>query len=139
MVWLQGILILNIITSHRDQNVISAKLGKVLENWSYWLVDNKLSLHLGKTEGVLFGPSRKLKSEGQFEVKCHNDVIKASDHVKYLGVTIDKYLRCDLIVNEIIKKVNARFKFQLTKDQLLVHHINTLTKIDVKIDKCELP
>ena len=28
---------------------------------------------------------------------------------------------------------------QLTKDQLLVHHINTLTKIDVKIDKCELP
>ena len=28
---------------------------------------------------------------------------------------------------------------QSTKDQLLVHHINTLTKINVKIDKCELP
>ena len=28
---------------------------------------------------------------------------------------------------------------QLTKDQLLVHHINTLTKINVKIYKCELP
>ena len=28
---------------------------------------------------------------------------------------------------------------QLTKDQLLVHHINTLTKINVKIDQCELP
>ena len=28
---------------------------------------------------------------------------------------------------------------QLTKDQLLVHHINTLTKINAKIDKCELP
>ena len=28
---------------------------------------------------------------------------------------------------------------QLTKDQLLVHHINTLTNIDVKIEKCELP
>ena len=28
---------------------------------------------------------------------------------------------------------------QLTKYQLLVHHINILTKIDVKIDKCELP
>ena len=28
---------------------------------------------------------------------------------------------------------------QLTKDQFLVHHINTLTKINVKIDKCELP
>ena len=28
---------------------------------------------------------------------------------------------------------------QLTKDQHLVDHINTLTKINVKIDKCELP
>ena len=28
---------------------------------------------------------------------------------------------------------------QLTKDQLLAHYINTLTVIDVKIDKCELP
>ena len=28
---------------------------------------------------------------------------------------------------------------QLTKDQFLVHHINTLTKINVKIDKRELP
>ena len=28
---------------------------------------------------------------------------------------------------------------QLTKDKLLLHHIDTLTKINVKIDKCELP
>ena len=28
---------------------------------------------------------------------------------------------------------------QLTKDQLLVHHFNTLTKVNVKIDKYELP
>ena len=28
---------------------------------------------------------------------------------------------------------------QLTNDKLLLHHIDTLTKINVKIDKCELP
>ena len=28
---------------------------------------------------------------------------------------------------------------QLTKDNLLLHHIDKLTKINVKIDKCELP
>ena len=28
---------------------------------------------------------------------------------------------------------------QLTKDKLHLHHIDTLTKINVKIDKCELP
>jgi hypothetical protein len=70
--------------------VISIKLSKVLENCSDWLIDNKLSLHLGKTECILFGPSRKLDKEGQFEIKCHNHIIKASDQVKYLGVTILK-------------------------------------------------
>ena len=28
---------------------------------------------------------------------------------------------------------------KLTKDKLLLHHMDTLTKINVKIDKCELP
>ena len=28
---------------------------------------------------------------------------------------------------------------QLTKDQLLVHHINTITKFNIKIDQYELP
>ena len=28
---------------------------------------------------------------------------------------------------------------QLTKDKLLLHHIDTLTKINIKIGKCELP
>ena len=31
------------------------------------------------------------------------------------------------------------WKTNFSKDKLLVHHINTLKKIDVKIDKCELP
>ena len=65
-----------ILFSHKDPNVISEKLGKVLENCSTWLVDNKLSLHLGKTECILFGPPRKLKSIDKLEVVCNNHVIK---------------------------------------------------------------
>ena len=38
-----------------------------------------------------------------------------------------------------LKSTSTYVPAQLTKDQLLVHHINTLTKINVKIDKCELP
>ena len=37
-----------ILFSHKDAAVISSKLSKVLESCSAWLVDNKLSLHLGK-------------------------------------------------------------------------------------------
>jgi len=47
-----------ILFSHNDPEFISAKLGKVLEGCSEWLVDNKLSLHLSKTEYMLFWPKR---------------------------------------------------------------------------------
>ena len=41
-----------ILFSHKDPEVISPKLSEVMESYSYWLVDNKLSLNLGKTECV---------------------------------------------------------------------------------------
>ena len=100
-----------ILFSHADPRVISEKLGKVLENCSNWLVDNRLSLHLGKTECILFGPSRKLSRVSEFQVKCHNHVIKATEQVKYLGVRIDNLLKGTFIIEDIIKKVNTRLKF----------------------------
>lgn len=39
---------------------ISDKLGKVFVSCSDWLVDNKLSLHIGKTECIIFGSKSKL-------------------------------------------------------------------------------
>ena len=48
-----------ILYSHRDPKVISEKLGFELEMCSKWLIDNKLSLHMGKTEckAVVGGPA----------------------------------------------------------------------------------
>ena len=51
-----------ILFSHKNPELILQKLSEVMESGSSWLVDNKLSLHLGKTEGVLFGPHKKLKT-----------------------------------------------------------------------------
>ena len=50
-----------ILYSHTDPRVISETLGQELESCSKWLVDNKLTLHLGKTESIPFGSQRKLK------------------------------------------------------------------------------
>lgn len=47
-------------SADRNPNNISNVLGKELKNNSKWLVYNKLSLHLGKTECILFGSKRKL-------------------------------------------------------------------------------
>ena len=42
------------------------------------------------------------------------------------------------VLQDELNSTSAYVPAQLTEDQLLVHHINTLTKINVKIDKCEL-
>lgn len=60
---------------HKDLDLIANKLGKVLESCSEWLVDNKLSLHLGKTECILFGSKRKLKKVKDFHNVCSNHTI----------------------------------------------------------------
>ena len=83
-----------ILFSHKNPDLISQKLSEVMESCSSWLVDNKLSLHLGKTECVLFGPRKKLKTIKNFNVKCKDQVITSQHSVRYLGLIIDKHLNC---------------------------------------------
>ena len=108
-----------IIFSHKDPDVISQKLGKELESCSHWLVDNKLSLHLGKTECIIFGPKRKLKKVKEFKIKCNDHVINSQTKIKYLGIDIDQNLSGEITVNSIIKKVNSRLKFMYRKASCL--------------------
>ena len=44
-----------LLVSHEDKSVVEISLATHLENVRKWLTDNKLSLHLGKTETILFG------------------------------------------------------------------------------------
>ena len=99
-----------ILFAHQDPNLVSQKLGKVMESCSTWLVDNKLSLHLGKTECMTFGSKRKLKWVNSFSVRCGDHNIASQEKVKYmyLGLTIDNILSGEDIVNSIIQKINSR-------------------------------
>ncbi|CAL4179460.1 unnamed protein product [Meganyctiphanes norvegica] len=49
-----------LIVSRSDPQAIASLFSKELESCRKWLMDNKLSLHLGKTESILFGPKKKL-------------------------------------------------------------------------------
>ena len=100
-----------ILYSHQNPDFISKKLGSILESCSSWLVDNKLSLHLGKTECILFGSKRKVKKVENFQVTCNDHTIVSSKQVKYLGLSIDCTLSGEAIVHSIVNKVNARLKF----------------------------
>ena len=100
-----------ILFSHKDPEIISKVLGQELENCSNWLVDNKLSLHLGKTECILFGSKHRLSKISDFNVTCNGHTINAQNSVKYLGSVLDKDLSGSSIVDSIVKKVNSRIKF----------------------------
>ena len=100
-----------LIVSGSDPQEIADMLSKELESCRKWLMDNKLSLHLGKTESILFGSKRKFKNVESFEVRCGEEIIKHVNSVKYLGVQIDDDLSGTSIVKETIKKTNTRLKF----------------------------
>jgi len=100
-----------ILFADKNPTVIAEKLSYVMNNCSTWLVDNKLSLHLGKTECMLFGSNRKLKKVKSFSVLCNGHKIPSQENVKYLGLTIDNLLNGEAIVDSIVKKVNSRLSF----------------------------
>ena len=100
-----------ILFSHKDPEIISQKLACALESCNNWLIDNKLSLHLGKTESIIFGSKRKVKKVGNFSISSMGQNLAGQDTVKYLGVNIDQTVSGETIAKNIIHKANSRLRF----------------------------
>ncbi len=99
-----------LLVSHRDPRATSDTLSKELESCNEWLVDNRLSLHLGKTEAILCGTKRKTRNTEDFEVKYKDITIESVVEIKYLGIKIDKTLSEKGMLNTILKKCTGRIK-----------------------------
>ena len=68
-----------LVVGGRDATKIEQTLSKEMENLSIWLEQNKLSLHLGKTESILFASKRKLSHTSSLSVSCNSTNIEAKD------------------------------------------------------------
>ena len=90
------------IISGSDPKQIAEELTKELESWKQWLMDNKLSLHLGKTYAMIFGKKRKLKEVESFEVRCWNIKINNVNEVKYFGLQIEDNLSRVNVVKNVL-------------------------------------
>ena len=108
-----------ILVSGTNIEQVQSLLSGELEMVSEWLIGNKLSLHLGKTESILFGSKSRLKSQSNMTISCHTNVIEAKTQVKYLGATLDQTLSCESMALSIIQKANARLKFLYRKRRYL--------------------
>jgi len=99
------------LVSHKDKSEVERLLSSELLNLSVWLTDNKLSLHLGKTESILFGSRDKLKKVMGFRVVVGNVEITAKEAVTHLDCLLQNKLSGELIARKMISKVSQRTKF----------------------------
>ena len=74
-----------LIVSGKSITQIEKQLSAELLSLSYWLCDNKLSLHLCKTESILFGNKSKLLKCSSLRATCGETEISPTTSVKYLG------------------------------------------------------
>lgn len=100
-----------LIVSDRDPNVISRKLKSDLISCNQWFSENKLSMHVGKTECILFGSKRNISKIKEFEIEYNGYTIKGQPTVKYLGVSLDQTLSGEHMAKGVIAKITQKLKF----------------------------
>ncbi len=102
-----------LLVSDKDPRVVSDTISRELETCNEWLIDNKLSLHQGKTEAMLCGTQRKIKNREGSGVKCKDTPIETVTEVNYLGVKIDEKRSEEGILDTVVKKCTGRTVFRV--------------------------
>ena len=104
-----------LVVTGKDPSQIENRLGHELQNISVWLEQNKLSLHLGKTESILFGSKKRLKKCSSLNIVCNDVKIESKSCVKYLGAFLDQSMTGYKMGNLAIQKINSKLKFLYRK------------------------
>ena len=110
-----------ILVSDKHVSATESRLGTALA--LVWLIDNNLSLHLGKTESILFGTRRKLSNCRNLNVSCNGINNESKTSVNYPGAATDNCLSGDSMALSIIQKANCRLKFLYRNAKFLNSHV----------------
>ena len=93
----------SIFCSHKNLKVLEETLNTELVNVSDWLIANKLSLNVDKTNVILF--KNKNTNEGQIDLYINDELLKEKDTAKYLGIQLDHKLTWKDQINQINLKL----------------------------------
>jgi len=108
-----------LLVSDSNMETIGNELSREVENCYQWMTNNKLSMHMGKTEVIIFSSKRKKSLVKNFQINCHDSVIKSSDRIKYLGLHLDQNLTGEHTVSSIISKCTSKLKFMYCHSKAL--------------------
>ena len=74
-------------------------------NVATWLIVNRLSLNVAKTNFLIFHPCNKPINQ-RITLKIHKKAISESECIKYLGVMVDFTLTWNIHINKISKTIS---------------------------------
>jgi hypothetical protein len=100
-----------LLVSNRNIDAVSQDLSHAAETCYHWLTNNKLSMHKGKTEVIVFSSKRKKHHTNGFRITIDGNIIQPKQCVKYLGLKIDSDLSGESVVCDIVSKCTSRLKF----------------------------
>ena len=100
-----------LLVSGKDHLQVEKTLNSELSKICTWLNDNKLSIHLGKTESILFGSNHNLKKVDNFTIKVGDKVITRKNEISYLGCILEANLSSEKMTTKVINKINQRTRF----------------------------
>jgi hypothetical protein len=99
----------NLTTTGESIGTIQNAVNSDLESLRQWLIANKLSLNVAKTEYILIGSKSMIEknSRAQPDIVIYNKPIKQVQECKTLGVKIDQHLSWKSNTDNVCKKITS--------------------------------
>ena len=126
-----------IFTEGIDIANLQYNLQKLLNIFSCWCMENKLSINAEKTKLVCFGTKQRVKRFKNLKVSLLDTEIQQVPSYKYLGVTLDNSLTFNLQIQQTMNKVSHKLyiiskirKFLTTKSSILIYKTMILPYFD---------
>ena len=95
----------NLLYSHKNPKTLQKIVNKDLKTLYEWLCANRLSLNVGKTEFIIFRPSKKSLSN-RIVLTLNRTKLYESPKIKYLGLILDSRLTWKDHITELSKKIS---------------------------------
>ena len=98
--------------SHESKEKIENDLNQDMQNLLSYFRKNELVINLkkGKTETMLFGTTKRLKTAGEIDVLYNNQRINFTETYKYLGNIVDDHLNLTENFEKSYKKASSRLR-----------------------------
>ena len=114
-----------------------AKVNNDLTRVRDWLLANKLSSNVTKTEYIFLKTAFKSNLGRDFPIKIGNNHVKRAQTTKYLGIHLDKKRKWNEHVDRLCSKVNGSITgLTQTRDYVPLDVLNTTYKLNLLSSLC---